>query len=575
MLRQLDPRTLLALLRLIEAPLATAAVGLFDLRPGGVRFRAGSGRMVRHRAPGGGGWQPLDPRIERLLRARTPARVSPGALGLGGSACLVQGLADYGGVPVACLALVEAAPRRAGRVKSAALADGALVLEALLDPQTEARPQPIDRQSADAPPAADPRRGLSWTVLPQAAAYRRIAAALDEGGREPALLLLDIDGFRAVNEALGAAAGDALLAVVAARLDAALGTRDRLVRLDGDQFAILTPRPNLDLAAFARMLLDRIGQPLALGGQTVSIQACIGAVPTTVSGTPVPVLLARADTALRRAKAEGRNRVELYEPRLDVAAFERSQLEIELASAPGKSELALVYQPYVELASGRISGVEALMRWHHPRRGTIQPGTFIPLAEATGLILPIGSWALAAACGEAARWPGEGMLSVNISALQFHQPDFAAEVDAALAASGFPPERLELEITETVLMRDSPETIGQLETLIGRGIRVALDDFGTGYSALAYLARLPHHRIKLDRSFVRDLANPATAELIRAIIAMARAQDVAVTAEGVERPEQIEAVRAMGFTHAQGFATGEPVRDPSPLFNPQRRAAAV
>jgi EAL domain-containing protein (putative c-di-GMP-specific phosphodiesterase class I) len=188
------------------------------------------------------------------------------------------------------------------------------------------------------------------------------------------------------------------------------------------------------------------------------------------------------------------------------------------------------------------------------------------MAEATGLILRLGRWALTTALARARGWPQSLDPSVNISPLQFHQPGFLAQVDAALAETGFPPERLELEITETVLMRDNPETTAQLRALISRGIRIALDDFGTGYSALAYLTRLPHHRIKLDKAFVQDLANPATAELIRAIIALARAQGIAVTAEGVERPEHLALVRRAGFTHAQGFATGSPVADPSVLF---------
>jgi EAL domain-containing protein (putative c-di-GMP-specific phosphodiesterase class I) len=223
----------------------------------------------------------------------------------------------------------------------------------------------------------------------------------------------------------------------------------------------------------------------------------------------------------------------------------------------------LAYQPYVALDGGEVEGFEALLRWRHPTRGELKPASFIALAEATGQILPLGRWALIAALERALRWPEAVALSVNISALQFHQPDFTSQVNAALAATGFPAERLELEITETVLMRDNPQTIGQLDALIGRGNRIALDDFGTGYSALAYLARQPHHRIKLDRTFVRDLGNPATAELIRAIIALARARGVATTAEGVETPEQVEEVRRMGFTHAQGFATGVPVFDPT------------
>jgi EAL domain-containing protein (putative c-di-GMP-specific phosphodiesterase class I) len=274
-----------------------------------------------------------------------------------------------------------------------------------------------------------------------------------------------------------------------------------------------------------------------------------------------------ADTALRRAKVEGRGRFVLHEPAEGARELEQSRLELDLADALAKGQMHLAYQPFVGLRDGRVAGAEALLRWRHPTRGELQPAAFIPLAEATGQILPLGRWALRTAMARALAWPERIALSVNISPLQFHQPDFLADVDAALAETGFPPARLELEITETVLMRDNPETTAQLHALIARGIRIALDDFGTGYSALAYLARLPHHRIKLDKAFVQDLGNPATADLIRAIIALARAQGVAVTAEGVERPEHLAQVRRAGFTHAQGYATGAPVADPTPLLD--------
>ena len=227
----------------------------------------------------------------------------------------------------------------------------------------------------------------------------------------------------------------------------------------------------------------------------------------------------------------------------------------------------LAYQPYVDLRDGRISGAEALLRWRHPTRGELPPAAFIPLAEATGLILPLGRWALGAALARGGALAGAARLSPSTSRR-------CSSTSRASSPRSTPrwrrpasrPGRLELEITETVLMRDNPETTAQLRALIARGIRIALDDFGTGYSALAYLARLPHHRIKLDKAFVQDLANPATAELIRAIIALARAQGVAVTAEGVERPEHLAQVRRAGFTHAQGYATGAPVPDPLALL---------
>ncbi|MER2509595.1 MAG: bifunctional diguanylate cyclase/phosphodiesterase, partial [Amaricoccus sp.] len=429
--------------------------------------------------------------------------------------------------------------------------------------------------SPRAAPAPTDGAAVRGAILPRIAAQRIVEAALraqSENG-DMAVFMIDLDRFRSVNEALGMAAGDALLAVTGARLERALDRGDRLVRLEGDRFVVLASHPPDDPEAFARRLLEVVAQPLVLAGHTVAMQASIGVVATTAGERNAAALLLRADSAMRRAKAEGRNRSALHEPRLDAANLEKSQLELDLSNAPHNGQMHLTYQPFVDLDLMRVTGVEALLRWRHPTRGEVQPKTFIPLAESTGLILPIGTWALRTACAEAARWPVRPLLAVNISALQFHQPGFTAQIDAVLAETGFPADCLELEITETVLMRDNPETIGQLEALIARGIRIALDDFGTGYSALAYLARLPHHRIKLDKSFVQDLTNPATAELIRAIIAQARANGVCVTAEGVEVPDQLAQVRAMGFTHAQGYATGAPTADPVALFS-ERLAAS-
>lgn len=571
MIKRPSRRTMAAFLRLLEARLATAGVGLFELRSGRIRLWAGSDRLAPHCKEPSKPWMRLDPRAARLATSMVPVEIDPAAIGLTGGTCLIQALREASGTPRACIVVVEPEFRYCGTATAAALADGAAVLAALLDP----RPPAVPRSKLAAMPEPNQQPMIEPVAFdpPQPEVHRLIAEALNDSAAPKALVLLDLDRFRAVNEALGTKAGDALLAAVAARLDRIMSATDRLVRLKGDRFAIVTRRRGSSLVAHAQMLLDRVGQPLVLSGQSVTMQACLGIVAEVEAQISVSVLLARAETALRRAKAERRDRMVLYEPRLDAAAFERSQLELELANAAEQGEMRLVYQPYIELGTGRVSGVEALLRWCHPRRGMVQPNAFIPLAEASGLILPLGNWMLSAACGAAAEWPGNGTLSVNISALQFHQPDFVAEIDLALAHTGFPASRLELEITETVLMRDNDETMSQLAALIERGIRIALDDFGTGYSALAYLARLPHHRIKLDRSFVSDLANSATAELVRAISAMAYTRGIDMTAEGVETAEQLDAVRALGFTHAQGFATGAPLSDPRQLFHISRVAA--
>jgi diguanylate cyclase (GGDEF)-like protein len=390
-------------------------------------------------------------------------------------------------------------------------------------------------------------------------------------GRRPegmtlAFLLIDLDRFHALNEVLGAATGDLVLDRTRSRICSVLGSGESLLRLAGDRFGIVAERVGSDPRSLADRLLRTIARPMDLGGRRVSVQASIGIVDQLAPDVASAAVLTQAVSALRRAKHDGRNRYALHVPAIETIDQDRSHLEFDLAHALPEGQMHVVFQPYLSLESGEITGAEALLRWRHPTRGDIRPANFVPLAEATGLILPLGAWTLRTSLALAARWPERLALSVNISALQFHQPQFVEEVDAALERSGFPPERLELEITETGLMRDNSQTVSQLEALIARGIRIALDDFGTGYSALAYLARLPHHRIKLDRSFVQDLANPATAVLIRAIIASARAQGVAITAEGIETAAQLEAVRSFGFTHAQGFATGAPIADPTELF---------
>ncbi|TPE53032.1 putative bifunctional diguanylate cyclase/phosphodiesterase [Amaricoccus solimangrovi] len=539
-----DPRMLTALFRMLEPRLRLPGLGL-------LRQRGGRAELVQ-----------ATPALSRLWPSPGPVAAPPATGG-------AVEPARYG-LPPGFAALWPLAPpfaliahdgraRRLTPALGAALDDAALLLEPLLG---AAAPCP-------APPSAPPGHGpCRRAILPRAAAHRVIEAALGAAraaeAPAPVLLMIGLDRFRFVNEALGLAAGDALLAVVAARLERALGPDDRLSRLEGDRFLVLARRDARTADRLAARLLEVIRQPIAFAGRRLELRASIGVIAPGGAVIPAPTLLLRADSAMRRAKIEGRGRIAVHEPALDEATLEASQLELDLASAPVTGQMRLDYQPFVDLRDGALAGAEALMRWRHPVRGDIGPATFIPLAESTGLILPLGLWALRSACRAALRWPPDALLAVNISALQFHQRGFITEVGRTLAETGFPAERLELEITETALMRDDPETHGQLDALIASGIRIALDDFGTGYSALAYLARLPHHRIKLDKSFVGDLANPATAELIRAIIAQARANGVAVTAEGVERPEQVEQVRAMGFTHAQGYATGLPGPEPFP-----------
>ena len=530
-----------------------------DLPAAGLFLAAGAGPELVAATPALRALRRADPVDVPALPAPAagPTVVEPAAFGLDcGFAATVPVLRsprETGGL----LLVADARPRRLVPKLGRRLLDAAILAAALVP--------------ASRPPAAD----LRGAVRSRAQTQRLVETALRAAGSGGAstVMILDIDRFRSVNDALGATAGDAVLAVTGSRLQRAIGPGDRLVRLEGDRFAVIVRRPATELRPLATKLLAAVAQPLVLRGRTLAIQACIGMVTGSTSPRSAAALLGQAESALRRAKSEGRDRCVVHEPTEAALMLDKSRLELDLAHAAERGELHLVYQPYVDLTDGTVSGAEALIRWRHPTRGELQPLSFIPMAEATGLILPLGRWALRTALARALDWPDTIALSVNISPLQFQQGDFLDDVDAALADTGFPPGRLELEITETVLMRDNPDTTAQLRALINRGIRIALDDFGTGYSALAYLARLPHHRIKLDKSFVQDLANPATAELIRAIISLARAQGIAVTAEGVERDEHLALVRRAGFTHAQGFATGAPAADPPILSAASARAS--
>jgi diguanylate cyclase (GGDEF)-like protein len=561
-----------ALCRTIEARTGVGGVAIFGAENGRCVLRFAAAPFLALCPQ-----QLVPPAMHLGLLTPQPQRIPGVELGLVAAACLLQPIQGEGGEsgPRGYLALASRRSRRSGPRMVSALEDAAMIAGLLLDrsvalPRAEAAEPgaPWVPAAALIAEAADASAGAArGTILPRLAAHQLIASLLRaRSRRQPlAFALLDIDRFRAVNEVLGTEAGDAVLAVTGARIEGCLGPEDRLIRLEGDRFLVVTSPARRDVRDLAEAMLGAVARPLDLTARKLAMQASVGIVLAGRAETSPVRLLMQADTALRRAKAHGGGRIEIHEPSLHAALLERSRLELDLRHATENGELALVYQPYIGLALGQITGFEALLRWQHPTRGDIPPTTFIPLAEATGLILPIGIWALRAACEAAVAWPGAFTLSVNISALQFHAADFVEEVRGVLAASGFPPGRLELEITETVLMRDNPETISQLRALVALGIRIALDDFGTGYSALAYLSRLPHHRIKLDKSFVQDIGRPSTAGLVRAIIALARAGGIETTAEGIERPDQLAAVTALGFTHAQGYAMGRPVADPVPI----------
>jgi diguanylate cyclase (GGDEF)-like protein len=380
---------------------------------------------------------------------------------------------------------------------------------------------------------------------------------------EVALLWLDLDRFKEVNDTLGHPAGDTLLQQVAQRLRECVRGDDLVVRLGGDEFALLQrcgAQP-ASATALARRLVAALSQPFSIDGRAVRIGTSVGIALAPFDGTTPGALLKSADLALYAAKGAGRGTFRFFEPAMDESAQQRRLLQDELRAALALQQLRLDYQPQVNADTGAVTGVEALLRWEHPRRGRVSPADFVPLAEQTGLIVPIGRWVLSQACRDAMDWPDSVRVSVNVSAVQFRQGGLLRDVAAALADSGLAPQRLELEITETVMMADTDTdaAVAQLEELRVSGVRVAMDDFGTGYSSLSHLRRFPFDRLKIDRSFVRDVAcDPHAQSIVRAIQALGHSLGMCTTVEGVETAEQLAMVRAQGCTEVQGYLFARP-----------------
>ena len=402
------------------------------------------------------------------------------------------------------------------------------------------------------------------TDLPNRILLReRLEPALS-GRREEkiVLLCLDLDRFKAVNDTLGHPGGDVLLKQVAKRLLGCVRARDTVARIGGDEFVILhdAKDPTKEAAALASRVIEVIGIPYDVNGHQVTIGTSVGiAVPLDDDVTPES-LLAQADMALYSSKASGRGTYSFFEQEMNTRAHERRELEQDLRLALAEGEFELNYQPLMNLESNEISSVEALLRWRHPSRGTIPPSEFIPIAEETGLIVPIGHWVLREAAAEAVRWPEHIKLAVNLSPVEFKSHRLFESVSDALASTGLSPNRLDLEITESVLLEESEGTLDILRRLRDMGIGVSMDDFGTGYSSLSYLQKFPFDKIKIDRCF---LANISTSEeslaLVRAISGLGRALGLVVTAEGVETREQLDLIRSEGCTEMQGFFLSPPV----------------
>jgi diguanylate cyclase (GGDEF)-like protein len=402
------------------------------------------------------------------------------------------------------------------------------------------------------------------TNLPNRLAFReRLEDRLAhlEPDHKFAVLCLDLDRFKSVNDTLGHPYGDMLLRQVAERLRSCLRECDTIARFGGDEFAILQlgiGQP-IETTVLAARLIDVVETPFDLDGHQVVVGLSVGIAVAPTDAVDPDRLLKNADMALYRAKGDGRGTYRFFEPEMDARMQARRALEIDLRKALINKEFVLYYQPLINLQKEEICGFEALIRWNHPERGIISPLEFIPLAEETGLIVPIGEWVLHQACEEAVKWPGDLSIAVNLSPIQFKMPNLSLVVTNALARSGLKAQRLELEITESVLLLNSESTLATLHQLRKLGVRISMDDFGTGYSSLSYLRSFPFDKIKIDASFVRHLSSNADSmAIIRAITGLGGSLGIKTTGEGVETEEELDYLKQEGCTEAQGFYFSQP-----------------
>nr|WP_294105303.1 EAL domain-containing protein [Sphingomonas sp.] len=400
---------------------------------------------------------------------------------------------------------------------------------------------------------------------------QRMRASLEQTLNQPVgpyrpttMFLLDLDRFKVVNDTLGHQTGDILLKQVAQRLLRSVGDAGLVGRLGGDEFQVVLPSENDPerLSDLARTIINALSQPYSIDGNTVTIGCSIGVAIAPQDGKDPETLVRNADLALYAAKAEGRGIHRFYREELLHGAQNRKQLEDDLRHALVQGQFHLVYQPVVSTESARIVGYEALIRWEHPERGAISPAEFIPVAEDCGLIETIGEWVLRTACLEAAKWPKNVRVAVNVSPIQFANPTLPSIVTNAIARAGIAASRLELEITEGVFLDESQSSDAMFKSLKGIGVRLALDDFGTGYSSLGYLKSAPFDKIKIDQSFVRGaaIAGNRNAAIIKAIVTLAGSLGMETTAEGVETQDEIELIRELGCSHIQGYVYGKPAR---------------
>jgi diguanylate cyclase (GGDEF)-like protein/PAS domain S-box-containing protein len=415
----------------------------------------------------------------------------------------------------------------------------------------------------------------------------KAAAGVADQSAPFSVFMLDLDGFKKVNDSLGHAAGDGLLKEVSHRLRDTLGKSDMLARLGGDEFAILQVGQRAgnsahdasdaqhDAAlALANRIVDVLNQPFDIDGSQAFVGSSIGISLAPCDGTTAEDLLKKADLALYEAKSNGRNTYRFFHRHMMVAANERLRLEADMRRGLERDEFELHYQPIIEVGTRRVTGAEALVRWRHPEEGLLAPDRFIPVAEETGLIIPLGEWVLYQACKDATGWPEHIKVAVNLSAVQFRKCDLLDVILCALADSGLAPDRLEIEVTETVLLERDTEYLVLLHQLKRIGVSIALDDFGTGYSSLSYLKQFPFDKIKIDRSFVADITDEAeSVVIVSAVIGLSRSLNMITTVEGIETDGQFEIIREIGVTLAQGYLFGFPVPNDRLDFAPDRSAS--
>jgi diguanylate cyclase (GGDEF)-like protein len=396
----------------------------------------------------------------------------------------------------------------------------------------------------------------------------RLGQALQRADRESshvAVLFVDLDNFKVINDSLGHAAGDAVLSEVAERIKSCLRVVDTAARLGGDEFTVLLEGVSdpAEAVQVAERIRRALSAPVHLARQDVFAAASIGIALSSRGGDLPEDLVRRADLAMYRAKTSGKAQSALFDASLNALAQERLALETDLRLALERNELCVYYQPIVSLADDCIEGVEALVRWAHPERGMIQPSEFIPLAEETGLIVPLGQWVLEEACRQVREWQRVRRhlrLSVNLSARQFQHPDLVADVARALEQSGLEPAALTLEITETAVMVDAEDAVTKLTALRAMDIRLAIDDFGTGYSSLSYLTRFPVDTLKIDRGFVSGIErDPHNVAIVRSVLALAEGLNLSVTGEGIETSEQKAVLYTLGCQRGQGYLFSKPL----------------